>query len=132
MNFKKFIDELIEKNGNVHDHIMRSPEAKSMIFSKNRVDYDDTGDMKYVLQHLKDYKYDGNKDLNANMAAALKNRCCETTSKKVYSIDKSNNIEYFDSIRDAERATGFSHSNIVRALKGRRPSCGGRKWFYQE
>ena len=39
------------------------------------VDYDDTGDMKYVLQHLKDYKYDENKDLNANMAAALKNRC---------------------------------------------------------
>lgn len=64
--------------------------------------------------------------------AALKNRCCETTSKKVYSIDKNNNIEYFDSIGEAERATGLSHSNIVRALKGRRPSCGGRKWFYQE
>ena len=42
VNFKKFIDELIGKNGSVHDHVMRSPDAKSMIFSKNRVDYDDT------------------------------------------------------------------------------------------
>lgn len=60
------------------------------------------------------------------------NRCCRTTSKKIYSIDEKNNIEYFDSIGEAERQTGLSHSNIVRALKNRRPSCGGRKWFYQE
>lgn len=60
------------------------------------------------------------------------NRCCPTTSKKVYSIDEENNIEYFDSIGEAERITGLPHSNIVRALKGRRPTCGGREWFYQE
>ena len=65
-----------------------------------------------------------------NQRAAEKNRCCETTSKKVYSIDKNNNIEYFDSIGEAERLTGNSHSNIVRALKGRTKKCGGRKWFY--
>ena len=45
------------------------------------VDYDDTGDMKYVLQHLKDYKYDENKDLNANMAAAFSEYTLQETAK---------------------------------------------------
>lgn len=40
VNFKKFIDELIEKNGSVRDHITRSPDAKSTIFSGNPVDDD--------------------------------------------------------------------------------------------
>ena len=63
--------------------------------------------------------------------AAVSNYCCETTSKKVYSVDaKTGQVEYFDSIGDAERKTGNSHCNIVRALKGRRPRCGGRQWFY--
>ena len=59
------------------------------------------------------------------------NYCCPTTSKKVYSVDKEGNIEYFNSIGEAERITSLSHSNIVRVLKGRRPTCGGREWFYQ-
>lgn len=62
--------------------------------------------------------------------AAYKNQCCKTTSLKVYSVDSHGQIEYFDSIGEAERRTGNSHCNIVRALKGRRPRCGGRKWFY--
>lgn len=63
--------------------------------------------------------------------AAMSNYCCETTSKRVYSVDtKTGQIEYFDSIGEAERKTGNSHCNIVRALKGRRPRCGGRQWFY--
>ena len=45
------------------------------------VDYDDTGDMKYVLQHLKDYKYDENKDLNANIAAAFPEYTLQGTAK---------------------------------------------------
>lgn len=46
------------------------------------VDYrDDSGDMKYVLQHLKDYKYDENKDLNANMAAAFPEYTLQGTAK---------------------------------------------------
>ena len=61
---------------------------------------------------------------------ALANTCCKTTSKKVYSMDVDGNIEYFDSIGEAERRTGNSHCNIVMALKGRRRSCGNRKWYY--
>lgn len=61
----------------------------------------------------------------------LSNRCCKTTSKKIFSIDTEGNIENFNSIGEAERLTGLSHCNIVRALKGRRPTCGGRKWFYK-
>ena len=62
--------------------------------------------------------------------AGESNHCCPTTSKKVYSVDVYGQIEYFDSIGDAERITGNSHCNIVRALKGRRPRCGNRQWFY--
>ena len=58
------------------------------------------------------------------------NRCCETTSLKVYSVDESGQIEFFDSIGEAERQTGCSHSNIVRTLKGRTSHCGNRQWFY--
>lgn len=58
------------------------------------------------------------------------NMCCETTSLKVCAIDYSGEIECFDSIGEAERQTGLSHSNIVRTLKGRTKTCGGKQWFY--
>lgn len=64
------------------------------------------------------------------MRASEANKCCPTTSLKIYSIDTDGNKELFDSIGEAERQTGNSHCNIVRALKGRRPRCGGRQWFY--
>ena len=65
-----------------------------------------------------------------NERAAKANRCCRTTSTRVYSVDENGQVEYFDSIGEAERQTGNSHCNIVRALKGRRSRCGGRQWFY--
>lgn len=58
------------------------------------------------------------------------NLCCKTTSRKVMSVDQYGNTEVFDSIGEAERRTGVSHCNIVRALKGRRKTCGNRKWDY--
>ena len=57
-------------------------------------------------------------------------RCCETTSKKVYSVDEDGRMEFYDSINEAERQTGCSHCNIIRALKGRINHCGKRQWFY--
>lgn len=58
------------------------------------------------------------------------NRCCPTTSKKVYSVDENENKEYFDSIGEASRRTGLEHGNIVRTLKGKSKTCGNRQWFY--
>ena len=65
-----------------------------------------------------------------NKRAAESNRCCESTSLKVCPVDVAGRIEYFDSIGEAERQTGCSHSNIVRTLKGRSNRCGNRQWFY--
>ena len=65
-----------------------------------------------------------------NERPSKSNMCCPTTSRKVYSVDGYGNVEVFDSIGEAERKTGNSHCNIVRALKGRRPKCGGRRWYY--
>ena len=65
-----------------------------------------------------------------NLRSALANRCCATTSRKVYSIDDEGRVEYFDSIGEAERQTGLHHANIVRTLKGRSNRCGNRQWFY--
>ena len=62
---------------------------------------------------------------------AMANRCCLTTSKKIYSVDFDGNIEHFDSIGDASRITGLAHNNIVRALKGRCKTCGRKKWYYE-
>lgn len=61
---------------------------------------------------------------------ALANRACPATSLKVQSVDASGAVAIYNSIGEAERLTGLSHSNIVRALKGRAHTCGGRKWYY--
>lgn len=64
--------------------------------------------------------------------AAETNRCCETTSKKVYSIDDNGFIEYFDSINEAERQTGICHANISRTIMGRTKHAGKREWYYTD
>lgn len=74
-------------------------------------------------------------DYNMHYGTAIERKvealkCCPSTSKKVYSVDEFGNVEHYDSIGEAERMTGNSHCNIVRALKGRRPNCGGKQWFY--
>lgn len=63
--------------------------------------------------------------------AGEKNRCCETTSSSIYSVDINGNVDHYDSIGEAERVTGLSHCNIVRTLKGRTKHCGGREWYYK-
>ena len=65
-----------------------------------------------------------------NERTARSNMCCETTSKKVCSVDQNGRVVHYDSIGEAERQTGNSHCNIVRALKGRRKTCGNLQWFY--
>ena len=65
-----------------------------------------------------------------NIRAGLSNRCCPTTSKKVCSINKDGIVDYYDSIGEAERQSGVSHSNIFAVLGGRRKHAGGYKWCY--
>ena len=65
-----------------------------------------------------------------NKRTSISNRCCPTTSKRIYSVDSDGNIESYDSVNEAERQTGISHSNIIRTLKGRTNHCGNRQWFY--
>ena len=65
-----------------------------------------------------------------NKRAGLANVCCKSTSFKIYSVDNTGKIEYYNSIGEAERQTGCSHSNIVRTLKGRTKRCGNKQWFY--
>ena len=62
--------------------------------------------------------------------ASESNTCCVTTSKKVHSIDENGNVEYFDSIGEAERQTGIYHANICRTLVGKTKHAGNRKWYY--
>jgi hypothetical protein len=64
------------------------------------------------------------------LRATESNRCCETTSMKVCSVDANGCVEYFDSINEAERQTGISNANISRTLKGRTKHAGKREWYY--
>lgn len=64
--------------------------------------------------------------------AADANRCCPTTSKRVYSVDEKGNRSYYDSIHEAQRQTDILHNNIIKVLKGERKTAGKREWFYQE
>lgn len=63
---------------------------------------------------------------------AESNRCCPSTSKRVFSVDTNGVKQYYPSIGEAERKTGLCHGNIVRALKGKCPTCGKKHWFYCE
>ena len=65
-----------------------------------------------------------------NARSSRSHICHEALSLKVGSIDENGLVEYFDSIGEAERQTGCSHSNIIRTLKGRTNHCGNRQWFY--
>jgi len=64
------------------------------------------------------------------LRTAMANRCGKTTSRRVYSVDENGEVEFFDSIGEAERQTGLNHSNIVRTLKRKSHTCGNRQWFY--
>ena len=65
-----------------------------------------------------------------NTCVASKNTNHPSRSKPVFSIDSDGAFCFYDSVGEAERQTGLSHGNIVRALKGHTPRCGGRFWFY--
>lgn len=66
-----------------------------------------------------------------NERVAISNRCYPTTSRKIYSVDDDGNIVYYDSIGEAERQVGGSHSNIIGALnKNKRKKAYGLSWYY--
>lgn len=128
--------KLYDGNGNSHMHPMHRLVASAFIDNPNgypqinHLDEDKTNNRADNLEWCTN-------DYNMNYGtrskrAAESNRCCPTTSKAVYSVDAKGNIEEYDSICEAERQTGIAHGNIVRHLKGKRPSCGGRHWFYKE
>ena len=49
-------------------------------------------------------------------------------SKKVMMLDKNNNfLKLYNSLKEAERETKLSHSNISASIK-RNGTCGGYKW----
>lgn len=61
-------------------------------------------------------------------------RSGSTFKKKICSVDKDGNIEYFDSGVEASKKTGISRSSISGALAESRSSntAGGRLWFYDD
>lgn len=67
---------------------------------------------------------------NRNDTVARKNINHPSKSTPVFSIDMDGNINFYKSVSEAERQTGISHGNIVRALKGHTPRCGKRYWYY--
>lgn len=65
---------------------------------------------------------------NIKMVMDLKIKA-KLITKRIYSVDENNNIEYFESITEAKDKTGIN--NINRALKeGNR--AGKRYWYYAE
>ena len=65
---------------------------------------------------------------NIKMVMDLKIKA-KLITKRIYSVDENNNIEYFESITEAKDKTGIN--NINRALKeGNR--AGKKYWYYAE
>lgn len=59
-------------------------------------------------------------------------RKAEKCKKKIYSIDKDGNIEYFNSRNEAGELLGIDPTSISKSLKGTYPNktAGKRQWFY--
>lgn len=55
--------------------------------------------------------------------------------KKIYSVDSTGNIQYFNSIIEASQNTGIGRTSISKALSDNYPqnkTAGSLKWFYVE
>ena len=66
---------------------------------------------------------------NANYGDAIQ-KSKSKRSKPVVRIDEFGNEEKYESIREAERRTGISNSNISAVCLGIRRTTGGYKWKY--
>lgn len=53
-------------------------------------------------------------------------------SKSIIQIEDGKTVAAFDSMREAERATGIHHAQISAACKGTRPHAGGFQWRLSE
>ena len=70
-------------------------------------------------------------DYNSNYGTRGE-RIAKALSKAIYSVDEHGNIEYFNSINDAQRITGVYASNILCAINGEYSQAGNRKWYYND
>ncbi len=134
-NFKGYLTiVLYDKNGNKTAYPVHRLVAMAFIenpLNLPQVNHKDEVKTNNRVENLEWCDNEYNSRYGTKIArVAEANRCCPTTSLKVYSVDENGVVEYFDSIGEAERRTGSSHCNIVRALKRRRWHCGGREWYY--
>ena len=58
----------------------------------------------------------------------------ENCKKKIFSVDKNNEIKHYNSVKEAEELTGILRTNISKALSDNYPqnkTAGGKRWFYE-
>lgn len=60
-----------------------------------------------------------------DMSAAI-----EANKRKVAAITRGKIVAIYDSVQDAERATGASNQNIIKVCQGKRKHAGGFEWCY--
>jgi hypothetical protein len=125
---------LYDTNGNIKTHPIHRLVASAFIPNPNgypQVNHKDEDKTNNHADNLEWCTALYNVRYGTRLARHRQSMICNPhLSRKVCSVDADGNIEHFDSIGEAERVTGNSHSNIVRALKGRTKRCGKRQWFY--
>lgn len=72
-------------------------------------------------QSLHNNKKTNKKTITNNMRKVWK--ICPETDKK---------LELYNSCKEAANQTGFDHSGIIKVCKGKKKTCGGYKWKYDQ
>lgn len=133
-NGYKFV--MLHKNGQYKAMLIHRLVANAFIPNPNclsEVNHKDEVRTNNCVDNLEwcTHEYNNNYG-NRNKRLSKSHKNHEKLSQKIYSVDENDNVEYFPSLREAERVTGIPHQNISNAINGKYQYAGKRKWFRNE